>query len=67
MSMLIKTLKRISSKIINLQTFLILFLVYILIVPLFATLFKMKKDKKNNSWLKWNYGKDSFDAASKQY
>ena len=67
MGMLIKTLKRISSKIINFQTFLILFLVYILIVPFFATLFRMKKDKKINSWLKWNYGNGSLDAASKQY
>lgn len=60
--------KKFVQKITDVQAKLILSFVFLLILPLFAILFKMlKKGDFKSSWAEWILKSDSLEELKKQY
>ena len=70
MKKIMHMLKRFSRKVAYMQTFLILTIVYVLVVPFFALLFVIFKDKAQSnktSWSTWKLRADTLDDLKKQF
>lgn len=62
-----KVLKRLSAAILEVQSRFILSLVYIVILPIFALIFKSKEKVSQTGWRKWKRKSDDLKDLQNQF
>ncbi|MBI2020016.1 hypothetical protein HYS94_01195 [Candidatus Daviesbacteria bacterium] len=58
--------KKITAKITSLQALVLLSLVYILIVPIFASIYILMNQKTKQGWSSWKLKSDTLDDLKRQ-
>lgn len=64
-----KAFKQFSKKIAHIQTFIVLTIIYVVLVPFFALLLRIFKRniQEKNSWSLWKLRSDTIDDIKKQF
>lgn len=60
-------IKKLSLKLAEYQARLILSLIYFIVTPLFAVIFKLTRPKSKDGWVRWKIRSDSLDDLKKQF
>lgn len=69
-SILLRILRQFSKKIIQIQAFLILAMLYFIVLPFFAFLFKILRGKiynNRNTWKPWTLKAETMHDIKKQF